>query len=236
MRHSNDALHTETLGPLALQIFQDVGFEYDWDETILVHWEHQRYKFPKHDTLLGLGGAKACEEWLEANAGAWTRVFMFDHGGLSFSTKPFSCGWDSGLLGWCWIEKKDLGDFEDPQLAIEGLLENYNDYSSGNVHGYTIEDASGETVSSCWGIFGDYSDDLGALDEGRSALNYEARILGLIPEKHLKHFYHHATKTVQVTTSVWADSEDSVEAIIALGGGLIVTTSESTDETFTDEV
>lgn len=91
-------------------------------------------------------------------------VYMYDHGGLAFSTAPFSCQWDSGHLG-VWVVRPDelraeYGD-DTPESRskaeryITGSIERMNDISQGNVWGYQVLDFDGEVCDSCGGFIGD---------------------------------------------------------------------------------
>jgi hypothetical protein len=33
---------------------------------------------------------------------------MYEHGGIAVSTKPFSCPWDSGRIGFIFVSKEKL--------------------------------------------------------------------------------------------------------------------------------
>jgi len=35
-------------------------------------------------------------------------IYMYDHSGISLSTKPFSCPWDSGQVGFIFVSKEKL--------------------------------------------------------------------------------------------------------------------------------
>ena len=35
-------------------------------------------------------------------------VYMYEHSGIALSTKPFSCPWDSGQIGFIFVSKKKL--------------------------------------------------------------------------------------------------------------------------------
>lgn len=35
-------------------------------------------------------------------------VYMYEHGGIAVSTKPFSCPWDSGRIGFIFVSKEKL--------------------------------------------------------------------------------------------------------------------------------
>ena len=38
------------------------------------------------------------------------------------------------------------------------MIKSWNDYLSGNVYGFIIEDEKGEQLGSCWGFYGDIED------------------------------------------------------------------------------
>ena len=59
--------------------------------------------------------------------------------------------------------------FRSARKAALGLIQEWNDYLSGNVYGYVVEDERGEHLDSCWGFYGDYNADGGCLSEARTA-------------------------------------------------------------------
>lgn len=103
-------------------------------------------------------------------------LYLYDHGGITMSTGPFSCPWDSGQVGWIYITlekvRKEYGwkriTKERRQQIIkylEGEVEEYDNYLTGEVYGYVIEappedpededdDDAWEEIDSCWGFHG----------------------------------------------------------------------------------
>lgn len=90
-------------------------------------------------------------------------LYMYDHSGITISTKPFSCPWDSGQIGWAVVPasriKKEYGTYNarTKELALKCLLaevETYDQYLRGETYGYVLEDFDGIEVESCWGFFG----------------------------------------------------------------------------------
>ena len=109
-------------------------------------------------------------------------LYLYDHSGITMSTGPFSCPWDSGQVGFAYISLADLAkcDVLDPApkewtdtlraRAREIILQEVKEYDAfirGECYGYTItrppEHAEcGEchraykpvTVDSCWGFIG----------------------------------------------------------------------------------
>jgi len=90
-------------------------------------------------------------------------LYMLDHSGLSISTRPFGCPWDSGQVGYIYATKKAVvatfGDSSSKTLKkVRDMLEQevvaYNQYLQGDVWGIIIENEKGEEVDSCWGFYG----------------------------------------------------------------------------------
>lgn len=90
-------------------------------------------------------------------------VYMYDHSGITLSTSPFSCRWDSGLLGIIYVSREKVKEVfgwkritKERRKKIEGYLENeiktYDQYVTGEVFGFVIEE-DGNEVDSCWGFY-----------------------------------------------------------------------------------
>lgn len=107
-------------------------------------------------------------------------LYLYDHSGLTISTTPFSCPWDSGQIGWVWITREKLRteyrrSKEYPTQAkwaeaiLQGEVSTYDQYLTGDVWEYRIiEVETGAIVESCGGMFGhDYAE-----KEGNSMLQY----------------------------------------------------------------
>lgn len=84
-------------------------------------------------------------------------VYMYDHGGIAISTKPYSCPWDSGQIGYIYAEKEKSKEdkLPYPYAALENEVDILNDYLQGRVYGYKIFNDEGEELDSCWGYIGD---------------------------------------------------------------------------------
>ena len=92
-------------------------------------------------------------------------VYLYDHSGLTVSTIPFSCPWDSGQIGWIFIEKIKLRaelskstQRRDLQAEAEALLRaevtEYDQYLTGDVCCARVENRAGEIHDSCSGFYG----------------------------------------------------------------------------------
>lgn len=54
-----------------------------------------------------------------------TPIYAYIHGGITISTKPFSCSWDSGVIGYVYH------DFSEAD--IDSTISDINDYLTGDV-------------------------------------------------------------------------------------------------------
>lgn len=67
-------------------------------------------------------------------------------------------GWDSGLVGFIFDTantREQIGtEPEHVEEALRAEVDLYDDYLTGQVFGYVIEDADGDEIDSCWGMYG----------------------------------------------------------------------------------
>jgi hypothetical protein len=102
-------------------------------------------------------------------------LFLYDHSGITISTSPFSCKWDSGQIGFVFISKdkvkKEYGvkrvtkkEIEKATKVLLAELETYDLYLRGEVYGYTLIDENGCIEDSCFGFIGSDIETNGILD------------------------------------------------------------------------
>jgi len=80
-------------------------------------------------------------------------LYLFDHSGLSMSVRPYGCSWDSGEIGFIYVDGESK-EYDDLIAGLTGEVETYNQYLGGDVWGYIIEDSAGDVIDSCWGFHG----------------------------------------------------------------------------------
>jgi rubrerythrin len=104
-------------------------------------------------------------------------IYMYDHSGITISTKPFSCPWDSGQVGFIVVDrnnmKKTMGYSRITEKRKKALLTRletevkmYDDYLCGEVCGYNIEGP--EIDDSCLGFYSSEE----ALTEAKNVIDY----------------------------------------------------------------
>jgi hypothetical protein len=98
-------------------------------------------------------------------------VYMYEHSGITISTTPFSCRWDSGQLGFAVISyKKIVWEYgtnlpENREIArrvLEGEVETLDQYLRGEVYTFDLVQTSEcdlgheheEIIESCCGFYG----------------------------------------------------------------------------------
>lgn len=134
---------------------------------VMACW-HRRYK------LGDVQPREAPSEWLEENAPEGSIVlplYLYDHSGITMSTSPFSCPWDSGQVGVIVATqdkiREEYGEVTTETLdKVRGLLRaevnGYDQYLRGAIWGFVVEGCDPlEVIESCWGFVGDTLEETG---------------------------------------------------------------------------
>lgn len=137
----------------------------EWDNFgNMVCW-HRRYSLgDKHD----FRDPEDFQDFLNEHKGniVLMPLYLYDHSGITISTSAFSCPWDSGQVGWIYATYADIRKEYSTKYVTKKIIEKvrqlltsevnvYDQYLTGQVYGFVIEDNSGESVESCWGYYGD---------------------------------------------------------------------------------
>lgn len=110
-------------------------------------------------------------------------LYLYDHSRISMSTGrsyPFNCRWDSMQVGWIYVSyeklRKEYGwkritpaRREKAYKYLEGEVETYDSYLTGDVYGFVVE-KDGDYIDSCWGYFG-WSEREYPLEEARAVVD-----------------------------------------------------------------
>ncbi len=161
----------------------------EWDNVTTMICFHRRYDLgDEHDYKSSdFEGWDEMKQQIETdyNVLMIKPLYMYDHSGITISTSPFGCQWDSGQICWVFIEEKqwiqmmgeDMDRSEDRlDRIIEGDVNTYDKYITGEVYGYEIYEV--ETcdkghehktlVESCWGFY----DEGDCESEGQSMIEH----------------------------------------------------------------
>ena len=142
-----------------LEVYQDSDIESPrmWDNLGTMLCFHNRYNLgdeleddEKPDSFEGWDDLK---DYLirKCKGGVILPLYLMDHSGLSISTTPFSCRWDSGQVGFIYVTADDIRkeyDVKETEIpediiekvtrCLEGEVETYDQYLSGDVYGFCI--------------------------------------------------------------------------------------------------
>lgn len=121
-------------------------------------------------------------------------LFLLDHSGITIRTTSFGDPWDSGQVGFIYMDydtiKKEFDCKKVTQKIIlqvydrlRSEVKEYDDYLTGNVWGFIIEPGRGYEEDSCFGFMGDPSY---AVSEAKSVIDYRV-------ENPVQYIEHEAT-------------------------------------------
>ena len=163
----------KTIGKYKIEIIQDESpFSPREDDNLgTMVCFHNRYTLgDKHD--YNSDNYRGWDEMKDAiseteNVGVILPLYLYDHSGITISTTPFSCQWDSGQIGFIFISKEKIKEeysttrvhkklVKQVTEYLENKVKEYDQYLRGEVYGFRITDTTnGEEIDSCWGVYGE---------------------------------------------------------------------------------
>ena len=63
------------------------------------------------------------------NVGVILPLYLYDHSGITMNTTGFSCGWDSGRVGFIFISKDKIREEYSCKRIVKNLLREYRNIS-----------------------------------------------------------------------------------------------------------
>lgn len=114
-------------------------------------------------------------------------LYLYDHSGITISTTPFSCPWDSGQVGFIYVDheaiKKEYKVKRVTEIIIGKVVEileaevnTYNDYLTGDVYGYMTFDKNVE-IDCCFGFYGHFDGETDIMEEAKHSIDYHIKEL-----------------------------------------------------------
>lgn len=173
-----EAIDTRTIGKYKIDIIPDDSPESprEWDNLGTMVCFHRHYNLgDKHNF-----DVEEAKQFMKSRNIIVLPLYLYDHSGITMNTTGFSCPWDSGQVGFIYVEKSkarsEYGWKRITKKRMEQIREHlvnevkvYDQYLTGDVYGYRITDTeSDEEVDSCWGYYG--SDE--CMDEAESIVNH----------------------------------------------------------------
>lgn len=118
-------------------------------------------------------------------------LYLYDHSGITMFMKGDGGyrqheSWDSGQVGFIYItaekareeySKKRISKQLKAKLTeyLKGEVKTYDDYLTGNVYSYTVENADGKEIHSCSGYFGYDHEKSGLLESAKSEIDADIK-------------------------------------------------------------
>lgn len=108
-------------------------------------------------------------------------LYLYDHSGLTISTRPFSCPWDSGQIGFLYLTRAAILEIYGAKRLSQKLLARaarscaneisvYDSYLTGSVYRYLVTDKSGAEIDQCAGYYGDWETS-GLVEDAKAAVD-----------------------------------------------------------------
>lgn len=192
------ALKKEKIGDYKIKIkydHYDTDSPRDWDNLGIMACFHGRYGLPNETDY----SIKDYHSWdkmknaiiKENDIAVILPIFMYDHGGITISTNPFSCRWDSGQIGFIFITKETVRNeygvkriskklIKKVKDVLIGEVETYDQYLRGEVYYFEIK-KNGELIDSSYG----YYDIDEAFNEAKNIVEYYLKYETIETEKEL---------------------------------------------------
>lgn len=159
----------------AIKIFHDDSCSIESllseQEIIKVAYSHRRYTLGNEEIgdlesfLLDKLGQTYTRSSIENLIGRFKKkyyaldLYLYDHSGLALNTTGFHCRWDSGQIGFIYVDKetakKEGWNKKRALQYMESLVEEMDNLVRGNQYGFKVLDEDGEIIESYGGFIGE---------------------------------------------------------------------------------
>jgi hypothetical protein len=166
-----DFINEKVIGNYKVRTYYDESPESprEWDNTGTMICFHRRYNLgDKHnyDHNSYSGWEEMKKDIIETeNVHTILPLYLYDHSGITMNTTGFSCGWDSGQVGWIFVSKESVKNYGVDETKVkeylEGEVSTYDQYLRGEVFGYRVYKVTKcdlgheheEMIESSWGYY-----------------------------------------------------------------------------------
>jgi hypothetical protein len=137
----------------------------EWDNLGTIITWHRRYAFGDRDGYReGIDPGELYNE-LKSEGALILPIYMYEHSGITIRTSDFADPWDSGQVGFIYVDRaKILEEYNAKRVTtsvreralacLKAEVEVLDQFLTGDIYGYIIEDAGGDHIDSCWGYYG----------------------------------------------------------------------------------
>lgn len=106
--------------------------------------------FERNSTLSEYHEFSSPENMTFPTAGTVFNLYKYEHSGVAYAIKPFSCPWDSGQVGAIFVSDEHT----NPKEVATSVCDMVAAWCNGESYGYQIY-KDDEELDSCWGFLGD---------------------------------------------------------------------------------
>jgi hypothetical protein len=99
----------------------DLGDEHTYDHRDYNGWEEMKNAIIKEEDVAVI-----------------LPLYLYDHSGITMSTSPFSCRWDSGQVGWYFVSKKKVREEYKVKRISKELIEKVTELLESEVKTYDM--------------------------------------------------------------------------------------------------
>jgi hypothetical protein len=138
-----DYVSEKIIGDHKVRVFYDNNPESprEWDNLGTMVCFHPRYNLGDKHSYYKRGELK--NDIMEnENVHTILPLYLYDHSGITISTSPFGCKWDSTQVGFIFVSKEKVKSEGIDETKVEEYLKNevktYDQYLRGEVYGYEI--------------------------------------------------------------------------------------------------
>jgi hypothetical protein len=126
----------------------DLGDKHEFNSSMFDSWyELERHLINKYNAVVILP------------------LYLYDHSGITMSTMPFSCPWDSGRVGFIYADRESiLKEYKIKRITekikqkvkdvLFGEVNVYDQYLRGDIYSFTITDENDNEIGSDYEIYG----------------------------------------------------------------------------------
>ncbi len=157
-----ETAHTEDHAGCTIKIVHDECAENPltvYDDFIKVVAWHPDYALGNCDRF---DSHEEFDRYCKDNQVTRLPLYLYDHSGLSVNTTGFHCPWDSGQVGWVFVDHAVARKWmqwgrvssqrrEDLRQQMQSTVDTLDNYLQGNNYGYQVFH-NGKEVDSCWGF------------------------------------------------------------------------------------
>lgn len=155
---------------------------------------HSRYDLPNNTSIdsdcFNSWGDMEAEIYRQYDVLECLTVSMYDHSGVHIYEGHPNCPWDSGRIGFVFLDKEEVRKWynvkrisnktkEKAVALMRAQLKTYASYVNGETYAYTVEDSQGEILDSMGGFIGSDHEESGLLENARSFIDYEVENSGV---------------------------------------------------------